>query len=78
MQMATKHFDSPKLKNKISNVFQALENLKLLFEIPRLYISNHFSEIRKEIDIAVNEKLFKTFSKRRSKKCHAPALHGSS
>ena len=49
----------PELNIKISNTLKMLENLKLLFEIPRLYISNYFSEIRKEIDIAVNEKLFK-------------------
>jgi hypothetical protein len=61
-QMENKYFIVPELNNKISKTFGMLENLRLLLEIPRLYISNYFDEIRKEIDFAINEKFFKNAS----------------
>ncbi len=60
--MENKYFIVPELNNKISKTFGMLENLRLLLEIPRLYISNYFDEIRKEIDFAINEKFFKNAS----------------
>ena len=41
------------LKEKISRL---IEKLKMLVELPRLYLSNYFSDIRTEIDLAFFEK----------------------
>ena len=39
-----------KLISRISELEKGLSNLKILFEIPRLYICDCLSEIRAEID----------------------------
>ncbi len=38
------------------NVFRIFEKLKMLVQLPRLYLSNYFSDIRTEIDLAFFEK----------------------
>lgn len=50
---------SEQINVKIAYLMNELNDLKLLFEIPRLYIYNLFNDIRNEIDIAVNEKIIK-------------------
>lgn len=46
-----------KLISRISELEKGLSNLKILFEIPRLYICDCLSDIRAEIDLAFNEKI---------------------
>ena len=51
--------DKYELKDKFKDLSYELNRLKILIEIPNLYINDYFFEIRNEIDSAVVEKLIK-------------------
>ncbi len=40
------------MKDKLFNLIQALENLKTIFEVPKLFICNYFNELRNRIDLS--------------------------
>lgn len=54
-----KDFDKNQLSNKFNSVITQINNLKVLIEIPSMYINNYFIDIRNEIDLAVTEKQIK-------------------
>ena len=39
-------------KERLINLIKGLDDLKIIFEIPRLFISNYFNDLRNQIDLA--------------------------
>ena len=51
--------DNNSINNKMIELINEFERLKLIFECPRLYICNHFNELRCQVDLAFCDKLNK-------------------
>ena len=40
------------MKEKLTNLIEALDNLKTIFEVPKLFVYNYFNELRNRIDLS--------------------------
>lgn len=53
------------LKSRREKISKALENLKILLELPKLYLSNYFSDLRNQVDKEISLDLIKEEKKKR-------------